>query len=101
MNARGKAINGFAVDSKLILDPTQPYHAPSYLNFGTWVTYKRKIFQNRIDWRLQLNVRNLFDENTIFPLIKVDSRDGKHTPSTAVYNLKEPRTYLFTSSFRF
>ena len=27
--------------------------------------------------------------------------DGKHTPATAVYTLKEPRTYQFTSSFRF
>ncbi len=101
MNARGKAINGFAVDSRNVLDPTSPYYAPANLNFGGWITYKRKLFNNRIDWRLQLNVRNLLDENTVFPLIKVDSRDGKHTPSTAVYNLKEPRTYLFTSAFKF
>ena len=101
MNARGKAINGFAVDSRLVLDPTAPYYAPAYLNFGGWITYKRKLFKNRIDWRLQMNVRNLLDENTIFPLVKVDSRDGRHTPSTAIYNLKEPRTYLFTSAFRF
>ena len=101
MNARGKAINGFAVDSRLVLDPTAPYYAPAYLNFGGWITYKRKLFKNRIDWRLQLNVRNLLDENTVFPLVKVDTRDGRHTPSTAIYNLKEPRTYLFTSAFRF
>jgi hypothetical protein len=101
MNARGKAINGFAVDSNLVLDPTQPYYAPAWANFGGWITYKRKIFKNRIDWRLQMNVRNLFDKNTVFPLVDVDTRDGKHTPNTAVYNLKEPRTYQFTSSFRF
>lgn len=101
MNARGRAINGFAVDSRLVLDPTQPYYAPSYANFGGWITYRRKLFKNRVDWRLQMNVRNILDENTIFPLIKVDTRDGRHTPSTAVYNLKEPRTYLFTSAFRF
>ena len=101
MNARGKAIDGFAVDSKLVLDPTLPYYAPSYANFGAWITYKRKLFNNRLDWRLQLNVRNLFDENTIFPLVTVDTRDGKHTPSVAIYNLKEPRTYQFTSSSKF
>ena len=101
MNARGKAIDGFAVDSKLVLDPTQPYYAPSYANFGGWITYRRKIFKDRIDWRLQMNVRNVFDKNSVFPLITVDTRDGKHTPSVAVYNLKEPRTYQFTSSFRF
>jgi iron complex outermembrane recepter protein len=101
MNARGKAINGFAVDSKLILDPTVPFYSPAYANFGAWITYKRKIFKNRIDWRLQLNVRNVLDQNTIYPLIDVDTRDGKHTPATAVYTLKEPRTYQFTSAFRF
>jgi hypothetical protein len=41
------------------------------------------------------------DDNTIFPLVAVDTRDGKHTPNVAIYNLKEPRTYLFTSAFRF
>ncbi|MBI5770353.1 MAG: hypothetical protein HZA93_21435 [Verrucomicrobia bacterium] len=101
MNARGTAINGFAVDSKFVLDPTSPYYSPPSLNFGGWITYKRKLFKNRVDWRLQLNVRNLLDDNTVFPLVKVDSRDGKHTPSTAIYNLREPRTYQFTSSFRF
>ena len=89
------------MDSRLVLDPTSPYYAPSYANFGGWITYKRKIFKDRIDWRLQMNVRNLFDRNTIFPLVTVDTRDGKHTPNVAVYNLKEPRTYQFTSSFRF
>jgi len=101
MNARGKAINGFAVDSKLVLDPTLPFYSPPSLNFGGWITYKRKLFRNRVDWRLQMNVRNLLDDNTVFPLVKVDTRDGKHTPSTAIYNLKEPRTYQFTNSFRF
>ena len=101
MNARGKAINGFAVDSKLVLDPTSPYTSPAYATFGAWITYKRKLFKNRVDWRLQLNVRNVLDQNTVYPLIDVDTRDGKHTPNTAVYTLKEPRTYLFTSAFKF
>lgn len=101
MNARGQAIDGFAVDSALVLDPTLPYHAPGYANFGAWVTYKRKLFRNRVDWRLQLNVRNLLDEHTVFPLVTVDTRDGRHTPNVAIYTLKEPRTYVFTSAFKF
>jgi hypothetical protein len=34
MNARGKAISGFAVDARNVLDPTIPYYAPAYANFG-------------------------------------------------------------------
>ncbi len=101
MNARGKAINGFEVEGPTnILNPDKPYYAPSYVNFGGWITYKRKL-NNRIDMRLQLNIRNLLDENTIYPLITVDKRDGKHTPDVAVYTLKEPRTFQFTSTFSF
>ncbi len=101
MNARGKAINGFAVDAANVLDPTRPYHAPAYATFGTWVTYRRKLLRERVDWRLQVNVRNVFDRHTIFPLVSVDSRDGRHTPDVAIYTLREPRTWQFTSSFRF
>ncbi|MEO6245060.1 MAG: hypothetical protein ABIQ12_06460, partial [Opitutaceae bacterium] len=101
MNARGKAIGGFAVDSANLLDVSRPYSTPAYANFGSWITYHRKIFRDRIDWRLQMNIRNVFDKNTVYPLFIVDSRDGKHTPSTAVYTLKEPRTWQFTSTFRF
>ena len=36
-----------------------------------------------------------------FPLVTVDTRDGQHTPSVAIYNLKEPRTFQFTSTFKF
>lgn len=101
MNARGKAIDGFAQDSTNTLIATAPFYAPSYTNFGAWIAYKRKLFKNRVDWRLQMNVRNLFDDYTIAPLNTVDSRDGKHTQIVAVYTLREPRTFQFTSAFKF
>ena len=101
MNARGKAINGFAVNAANLLDVTKPYHAPAYANFGAWISYKRKIFRDRVDWRLQVNVRNLLDDHVLYPLSNVDTRDGKNTPTTAVYTLREPRTWQFTSAFRF
>lgn len=48
-----------------------------------------------------MNVRNVFDKNTLYPLVTVDTRDGRHTPDVAMYTLKEPRTFQFTSTFRF
>ena len=99
--SRGKSIGGFAVDSANLLDVTKPYYTPAYTTVGARVSYRRKIYHDRIDWLLQVNVRNVLDENTIYPLFIVDSRDGKHTANTAVVTLKEPRTYQFTSSFKF
>jgi outer membrane receptor for ferric coprogen and ferric-rhodotorulic acid len=101
MNARGKSVGGFAVDANNLLDVTRPYYTPAYATFGAWASYRRKIIQNRIDWRLQLNVRNVFDRHTIYPLFIVDRRDGQHSPETAVFTLREPRTWVFTSTFAF
>ncbi len=101
MNARGRTIDGFAETSASVLNPNQPYYAPTYEIFGAWLTYQRKLFKNRVDWRLQLNVRNVFDAYTIFPLRAVDARDGNHTKATVIYRLSEPRTFTLTSAFKF
>ena len=101
VNARGKIITGFAEGAGNVVDPTQPYYSPATEIFGAWLTYQRKIFKDRIAWRLQLNVRNLFDAYTVYPLRTVDRRDGTHAGTTAVYRLTEPRAYTLTSSFRF
>lgn len=101
MNARGSTVDGFEENVSRVVVPSRPYHAPSYELFGAWVTYQRKLFEKRIDWRLQLNVRNLFDGYTVFPLRDVDARDGSHRRVTAVYRLNEPRTFTLTSAFKF
>ena len=101
MNARGRTIDGFAETATNVLNPNQPYYAPTNELVGAWVTYQRRILQNRIDWRVQLNVRNLFDAYTVFPLRAVDARDGTHNGIKAIYRLSEPRTYQLTSTFKF
>jgi outer membrane receptor for ferric coprogen and ferric-rhodotorulic acid len=101
MNARGKTINGFAETANNVLNPNQPYYAPTNELFGAWITYQRKLLRNRLDWRVQLNVRNLFDAYTVFPLRTVDARDGTHRGAKVIYRLSEPRTYTLTSTFKF
>ena len=84
-----------------MINPRQPYYSPATEIFGAWVSYQRKLFKNRISWRLQLNVRNVFDAYTLYPLRTVDRRDGTHAGVTAVYRLTEPRAYTITSAFKF
>ena len=83
------------------IDLTHPYFGPAESNLDAFAGYTRRLWKNSIEWRVQLNVRNVLDQYTVYPLIDVDTRDGNHTPTTAIYTLKEPRTYLFTSAFRF
>lgn len=101
MNMRGSTIAGFAEDAGLVIDPTHPYYVRGYTTIGTWLTYQRKLFKNKVSWRVQLNVRNLLDESTVSPLRIVDKRDGTHEGAVATVRLSEPRTYVLTSSFKF
>lgn len=102
-NVRGPAVNGFAEGPapSFTLIPDKPFKTPTAGTYGAWVTYGRKILRDRIDWRLQLNVRNLLDENTVFPLRTVDARDGSNRGVVATWRLNEPRTYTLTSTFKF
>jgi outer membrane receptor protein involved in Fe transport len=102
LTMRGPTIDGFAeTSSAAILNPNAPYYASRYEIFGGMIGYSRKIFRQRIDWRLQLNVRNVFDAYTVRVLRTVDARDGTHRGVNAIYNLTEPRTYQLTSTFKF
>jgi len=100
MNMRGRSIAGFAEGAGNVVDPTQPYYVGGVKTVGAWLTYQRKLFNNKVAWRIQLNVRNLLDENTLSPLRLLDKRDGTHKSSIETYRLNEPRTYVLTSSFK-
>jgi hypothetical protein len=49
-------------DGSVNIDIARPYYAPAEFNVDAWIGYKRRIFQDRIEWRAQLNVRNLIGD---------------------------------------
>lgn len=101
MNARGKKINGYGVDDTNTLLTDVVYYTPAYEIFGAMIGYSRKIMNDKVNWKIQLNILNLFDQNTVQTLRTVDTRDGNHTPSVALYRLAEPRTLRLTNTFKF
>lgn len=46
-------------DLSVNIDLAHPYYAPAETNFDAWVSYERKVWNNRINWKVQLNARNL------------------------------------------
>lgn len=100
-NVRGRTVIGFAEVSGGRLDADKPYYADEFSTVGAWISYRRKLFGNKVDWRIQLNVRNLFDSNKLFPNRMVDRRDGTGTGEVVIYRLNQPRTFLLTSAFAF
>lgn len=97
-NLRGPTVMGFAETTGNVVDASRPYHAKEFLSTGAWISYRRKLF-GKVNWRLQLNVRNVLDENTLFPHRAVDRRDGTGRPAVVIYRRNEPRTFVLTSSF--
>ncbi|WP_175414786.1 TonB-dependent receptor plug domain-containing protein [Nibricoccus aquaticus] len=77
------------------IDTTRPYYSDALTAFDAFVGYSRTFLDGKLQWRVQLNVRNLLDDDD--PLAqRVDS-----SGIVQVYNLVEPRTFVLTNSFSF
>ena len=99
-NLRGPTVIGFAETAAAVAIADKPYYAKEFTTTGAWVSYRRRVFK-KVTWRVQLNVRNLLDENNVFPQRAVDRRDGTGQPAVVIYRLNEPRTFVLTSAFNF
>ena len=76
-------------------DTTRPIYNKDNFYTDLFVKYKRKIWKNRIDWTLQLNVGNVF-ENGHLQTVAVNY-DG----SPYGYRIIDSRKFTLTSTFDF
>jgi hypothetical protein len=74
-------------------NPAQPYHGPSDSHIDLWVGYERKL--KKVDWKIQLNVRNAFDRVGLVPINT--NPDG----SIASYRIQDGATWSVTNTFTF
>ena len=49
-------------------DLSSPYKDDALMDFDLWVGYQRRILNNKVDWRIQLNVANLGVGNELLPV---------------------------------
>lgn len=75
-------------------DVTQPFFDDSLVGGDLWVGYKKRL-ADKIDWSVQLNIRNAFGNDDDIP-VKTNP-DGE----VAVVRIPNPRTIYLTNSFRF
>lgn len=50
------------------IDLAHPYYAPAETNVDGWISYQRKVWSGKIDWKIQLNVRNLYGSSDLIPI---------------------------------
>lgn len=76
-------------------DLSRPFFGDPEFNGDAWLSYKRRIFKDRVDWRIQLNVRNLIGSDSLIPVST--NPDGR----TAIVRIPPDRQFLLTNTFRF
>ncbi|MDA0350174.1 MAG: TonB-dependent receptor plug domain-containing protein [Verrucomicrobia bacterium] len=72
----------------------KPFFDDGLFNGDLWVGYEKKL-TDKIDWRVQLNVRNAFGDNDDIP-VKTNP-DGQ----VAVIRIPNPRTIYLSNTFKF
>ena len=78
-----------------MIDVANPYMGPTDFKLDAWIGYSRKIFDDRITWRLQLNVRNVLGDDDLVPVVA--QPDG----SIAAWRIPSPTTFTLRSTFEF
>lgn len=104
-----QAVVGYALKSivnprtgliSYVPDPEKPFFGSELMNVGLSAGYSRKVWNNKVHWSIQFNVRNLLE---VEPFV---TRAGAEVaaPNTAVtrlYSRGEPTVYSMTNTFRF
>ena len=76
-------------------DVNTRYDDEATSSIDAWIGYRRKIANGKMDWRIQLNVRNLFADDD--PLVVQTQPDG----SAARVRYAPPRTFVLQNTIRF
>ncbi len=76
-------------------DLSNPFWGPSQMNGDIWVSYGKKIFNDKVDWKVQLNIRNAFGDDDVIPVIT--NPDGQ----LAVFRNSLPTETFLTNTFSF
>jgi outer membrane receptor protein involved in Fe transport len=82
-------------DGVRIVDINNPFYGPKEVHYDAWVGYRRPIMDGKIDWKVQLNIRNLGVDDKPVPVTK-DAFGNK-----AQYILPALTTWSVTNTFSF
>jgi outer membrane receptor protein involved in Fe transport len=78
-----------------VFDVAHPWYAPADLNVDGFVSYSRKIWNERIDWKLQLNATNLYQQHDLIPI------QAQPWGQVASMRLAPERRWYLTNTFSF
>jgi hypothetical protein len=88
-------VPGIASGNITVVDVNHPLYGNRIISFDPFLGYQRKLFQDKVVWLVQLNIRNVLDRDE--PVVVQSYSTGE----PAFYRSTEPRTFVLTSTFTF
>lgn len=86
----------------LVTDIDHPFMGPEATTCDAWISYQRRILKEKVNWKIQLNVRNLTNDNLLIPVVANPVTVGDlNTFNVASWRIGEERTFELTSTFSF
>ncbi|HYD84139.1 MAG TPA: TonB-dependent receptor, partial [Opitutus sp.] len=86
----------------LVQDIRRPFMGSDELKFDTWLSYERPLFDKKVVWKVQFNIRNLLNDDLLIPVRANPVAVDDYTNYTiGAYRIGEARTFELTSSFAF
>ena len=79
----------------VFIDKPHPFFAPAETNVDAWASYGRKIYNKRIDWKIQLNVRNAIGSEKLIAI----TAQPNGTPASV--RISPDRRWYLTNTFGF
>lgn len=90
---------GYAEDDLGRPNPDVRYEGSSTTDYGLNLSYKKKF--SKVDWTIQLNIRNLFDDTDPVPVRAAEAVNTNDEPLIYRWRAVPPRSFILTNTFRF
>jgi hypothetical protein len=78
-----------------VSDASHPYYGPPETYYDGWISYRTKVLKEKVDMKVQLNVKNMFTHNKLIPVFA--NPDG----TVAVWQIDESRKFTVSTTFSF
>ena len=92
---------GFNRDETGTPIPVERIFGDTLLNSGLNIGHSQMILNGKVEWVNQLNIRNLFDDTDVQPIRADETALLSKVPYVWNYQFREPRSFIFTSTFKF
>ncbi len=82
-------------EGNLITDLTNPYFGPESFIVGLHASFSKKIFNDSVDWKMQLNIQNANSDDDLIPIRR--NPDGNN----AAFRIGREPVFRLSNTFKF